>query len=136
MGFIGDDRNREYKNDEITVFWKPSTCIHATTCYKELIEVFNPRKRPWVNMEGAPTEKIIEIVEKCPTDALTWSYNKDVKAKKEHVLKTEKVTEVKVMADGPLIVRGEFRMEDHDGNELKKMRVVSVCRPAVSASSI
>jgi uncharacterized Fe-S cluster protein YjdI len=36
-----------------------------THCYKELIEVFNPDKRPWVNMKGAPTDEIIEVVDMC-----------------------------------------------------------------------
>ncbi|NBC83366.1 MAG: hypothetical protein GVY19_08275 [Bacteroidetes bacterium] len=129
MSFLDDDRNREYKNKDITVYWKPAKCIHATTCYKELIEVFNPRKRPWVNMDGATTEKIIEVVDQCPTAALEWKYNKDVdKQKGNQTLKTEKVAEVKVMADGPLVVRGNFRLEDHEGNEIKKMRIVSICR--------
>ncbi|NMB71943.1 MAG: hypothetical protein GYA22_07330, partial [Bacteroidales bacterium] len=70
-----DKHDRTYTNGEITVFWKPGKCIHATTCYRELIEVFNPRKRPWVNMQGAPTERIIEVVDKCPTQALSWQWN-------------------------------------------------------------
>lgn len=128
MSFLDDDKNREYKNKDITVFWKPGKCIHATTCYKELIEVFNPRKRPWVNMEGAATERIIEVVDQCPTQALEWKYNKDIKPSDQKTLKTEKITEVRVMSDGPLVVRGNFKMVDYEGNELKKMRIISVCR--------
>lgn len=137
--------NRDYTNGEITVFWKPGKCIHATTCYRELIEVFNPRKRPWVNMQGAPTERIIEIVNKCPTEALTYRWNDEEKnnveaSKKENKIQKEsKVSEsevkpvvVQVMRDGPLVVQGSFEVIDSNGNKLRTMSMVSFCRCGAS----
>ena len=67
----------EYRNGELTVVWKPKTCQHATLCWKGLIEVFNPKERPWIKMDGASTERIIEQVKKCPSGALSYYLNKE-----------------------------------------------------------
>jgi uncharacterized Fe-S cluster protein YjdI len=127
---------REYTNGEITVYWKPSKCIHATTCYRELIEVFNPRKRPWVNMDGASTKEIMRVVDLCPTEALTYKLNSE---KEDSVTKTiennnivtkEEIqpAEIRVMKDGPLVVKGNFIIRDSSGKEMRKMKMVSFCR--------
>ncbi len=136
-------KNRAYTNGEITVFWKPSECIHATTCFRELIEVFNPLKRPWVNMKGASTERIIEVVEKCPTQALSWKWNKDMDkpAQTENTSQEEEITpedvfsmrreepvKISLMRNGPILAEGSFKIINADGNELKTMIITSFCR--------
>lgn len=122
---------RKYKNKDITVSWRPSECIHATYCYRELLKVFNPSKRPWINMEGAPTKDIIRIVDMCPTNALTYKWNKDIekeeKVKEDHK-DTEQKTEVKVLKNGPLIIKGNFKIIGTDGKEMKQMKAASICR--------
>jgi uncharacterized Fe-S cluster protein YjdI len=65
----------KYTNGEVTVVWKPDTCIHSKICWTELREVFDPFKRPWVNMDGGTTERIIEQVKKCPSGALSYYLN-------------------------------------------------------------
>ena len=142
-----DPNDRDYSNDEITVHWKPPLCIHATTCYRELIAVFNPRNRPWVNMEGAPTGRIIEIVKKCPTKALTYDW-KDPARKSDKPQEDDsqagdpeipsnqksKSATIRIMRDGPYVVEGDFRIIDADGKELKLMRMTSFCRCGASES--
>ncbi|MBN1116835.1 MAG: CDGSH iron-sulfur domain-containing protein [Bacteroidales bacterium] len=32
------------------------------------------------------------------------------------------------MPNGPLVVKGEFKILDEQGNEIKKMRIASFCR--------
>lgn len=66
----------KYSNEDITVVWKPDVCQHSTLCWKGLIEVFNPRERPWIKMDGATAERIIEQVRKCPSGALSYFENK------------------------------------------------------------
>lgn len=67
---------KKYTNGEVTVTWQPSKCIHSTICFKGLPEVFDPRKRPWVTIEGANTDKIIEQVKECPSAAISYELNK------------------------------------------------------------
>ncbi len=66
------DITMKYSNDDITVVWKPKLCIHSCLCWKQLGEVFNPRERPWVKMEGATTQQIAEQVNHCPSGALSY----------------------------------------------------------------
>jgi uncharacterized Fe-S cluster protein YjdI len=66
---------KKYSNGEITVVWKPHICTHSKMCWKNLNEVFDPLKRPWINMEGATTDKITERVDACPSKALSYFRN-------------------------------------------------------------
>ena len=143
---------KKYSNDEITVIWVPSKCIHATTCFRELLEVFNPRNRPWVNMKGASTKRIIEVVDKCPTQALSWKYNKDMirpeagkeaagseEVTPEDVYRTKKdiyqeKAEISLLPDGPILVKGKFTIIGEEGNEYKSMHMTSFCRCGYSGS--
>lgn len=141
---------RKYKNKDITVYWKSSSCIHASACINELPEVFNPSKRPWVKMEGSVTEKIIEVVNKCPVDALTWKWNDDEKNKtvgKEHPnhiknrrksllinddIETLKGVNIRIMENGPYIINGGFLLERENGSRSKFSGTVSLCRCGAS----
>jgi len=130
-----DKTNKKYTNGEITVFWQPNKCIHATTCYRELIEVFNPRKRPWVNMDGASTEEIIRVVKLCPTQALSYRDNKDIDAEKQVESPSEVqevIAEARIMEDGPLVLKGSFTIFDADGKELRHLKISSLCRCGAS----
>jgi uncharacterized Fe-S cluster protein YjdI len=67
---------KKYSNDDITVVWNPAKCIHSAICFKGLPQVFDPSKKPWVNIQGADTEKIIDQVNACPSGALSFLKNK------------------------------------------------------------
>ncbi|MBN2213364.1 MAG: (4Fe-4S)-binding protein [Bacteroidales bacterium] len=125
-------KNRKYTNGEITVYWYPRKCIHATTCFRELIEVFNPRKRPWVNMNGASTKEIIRVVDLCPTGALAYKYNDQITDNDTPSALNGHETEIRVMEDGPLIIRGSFKLTGTDGKEYNNPKMVSLCRCGAS----
>ncbi|MGJ7032595.1 (4Fe-4S)-binding protein [Niabella hirudinis] len=74
-----------YQNEKIAVIWKPELCQHATRCWKELPQVFRPREKKWVDVEGAPAVQIIEQVHRCPSGALSVEFimKEDREAKTE-----------------------------------------------------
>ncbi|MEI7596408.1 MAG: (4Fe-4S)-binding protein [Bacteroidota bacterium] len=130
MSSASDNNNREYSNGEITVYWKPKHCVHAGVCYTELPNVFRPRLRPWVDINGASTEDIIRIVGDCPTDALTFEYNHKLRPKdpdKTDVSVSTK-TKVKYSTNGPIIIKGDFEL-------INEHKEVEECNGTVSFCS-
>ncbi|MFN8239276.1 MAG: (4Fe-4S)-binding protein [Bacteroidales bacterium] len=142
----GFRRSRKYTNGEITVFWKPDACVHASHCYRELIEVFDPGRRPWVDMYGAATDRIIEIVDMCPTEALTWKWNEEEKNRDIDPSHTNHITyrrpdmnipgndereepvSVKIMPDGPIVLNGTFTVNYGSVKKEVKESILSLCR--------
>jgi uncharacterized Fe-S cluster protein YjdI len=66
------ESEKTYSKGEITVIWKPGVCIHSGKCVQGLGEVFNVTARPWINIDGASTDRIIKQVEQCPSGALSY----------------------------------------------------------------
>lgn len=54
-----DEVVKTYTNGEITIVWKPDLCIHSRKCFTGLPRVFNPNKRPWVNISGSDIVKFM-----------------------------------------------------------------------------
>jgi uncharacterized Fe-S cluster protein YjdI len=148
---VSTSDERQYTNGEITVYWKPAACVHASYCYRELIEVFDPSRRPWVDMKGAPTDKIIETVNLCPTEALVWKWNNEEKNidiggdQSNHVIfrrpelmqSVQPADEgtpvsVKVMTDGPIVIKGNFTLVNGDNSKEIKESIISICRCGAS----
>lgn len=67
---------KEYTNGEVTIVWQSGKCIHSANCVKNNPDVFKPTAKPWITPDGSPTERIIETVNKCPSEALTYHLNK------------------------------------------------------------
>jgi uncharacterized Fe-S cluster protein YjdI len=63
---------RTYENGEIRVIWRPDLCAHSGVCVRGLAEVFRPANRPWIELGGAPSDRIVAQVEQCPSGALSW----------------------------------------------------------------
>ena len=62
---------KRYSNGEVTVVWQPAKCVHSGICARGLPLVFDPGRRPWIELTSAPSEQIVAQVAKCPSGALS-----------------------------------------------------------------
>jgi uncharacterized Fe-S cluster protein YjdI len=68
---MSDEIHKIYSNGEISVLWRAEMCQHTGICFLGLPGVFDPRRRPWIVLENATSDEIVEQVSKCPSRALS-----------------------------------------------------------------
>ena len=119
---------KKYSNEEVTVVWQPSKCIHSAICFRGLPQVFDPRKRPWVTTENGQTEEIIRQIKACPSAALTYFMNDEGNQESTESINTV----VEVLENGPLLVYGNLKVKDKMGHESLKSQTTAFCRCGAS----
>ena len=117
---------REYRTDQIVVYWEPKLCIHTGNCLRGLHQVFNIRRRPWVNVEAASPDQIAEVIQRCPTGALRFER---LDGGPQETAPEETIIEAQ--PDGPLYVHGRVRVVDQDG-ATRELTRAALCRCGAS----
>jgi uncharacterized Fe-S cluster protein YjdI len=142
-----------YSTPEIEVSWEPDLCHHAAECVRGAPRVFNPRRKPWVELQHEPAEKILEVVSRCPSGALkarrlaAGETGRNVEGPDERVggpadrqtvrqrdsgpiggmeLATRPV--ITASKNGPLLVTFACIVQDAEGNILREAEKVALCR--------
>ncbi len=64
---------RTCETEPIAVHWESSRCIHTARCLQALPQVFDVRRRPWVDVGAANAEDLAAAVRTCPTGALRYT---------------------------------------------------------------
>lgn len=47
-----------YDGESLSVTWDQKRCIHAATCVHGLPDVFDPGRRPWIDLDQASADAI------------------------------------------------------------------------------
>lgn len=128
---------KEYRNNDIIVYWYPQDCSHAGKCWGELPAVFDMDKRPWVTISGSSPEEIIKTIDKCPTRALQYSLPEGSTVDpnlakgpgaKDYKADLDKAGKIRVIRDGPLLVEVPVRIIDTDGSIVGEGDRFVLCR--------
>ena len=113
--------SKDYVGSAVTVTWEPALCIHTGLCTRGLPSVFDVRRRPWIDPDGAGPDEVAEVIERCPTSALRYRRT-DAGAQEE----VEAITSIEPQQDGPLYVRGPVRVRTGAGT--RELTRAALCR--------
>ncbi|MFG2191892.1 (4Fe-4S)-binding protein [Streptomyces sp. NPDC048639] len=106
---------KAYRGEGVTVHYDAGRCVHFAECVRGLPEVFDPRRRPWILAAHAPAARVAEVVRRCPSGALHYVLD-DGPAERP-----ETPTAVRAAEEGPLLVRGDLRIQGR-GDEFGETR--------------
>jgi len=66
-------RTRSYEGSDITIHFNLSVCSHVGICLKELPDVFDTTRSPWIEPNAAGVRAIVKTIENCPSGALSYT---------------------------------------------------------------
>jgi len=108
-----------YKGERITVHFDPNRCMHAGKCVRELPQVFDVNRRPWVMPDASDAGVVAETVISCPSGALSCEVDGTLKVGDKPAINS-----ATVMPDGPTYMHAEMSI---NGEEQPTCRA-AICR--------
>lgn len=88
-----------------------------------LAQVFSSEATPWVDIKGAGSEEIMQVIDKCPSGALSYR-----KARDADTSARESIAKIKIIKNGPLLVEGNCALFDGTGKEAASSGPFALCR--------
>ena len=65
-------RGKAYVGQDIDVYYDVSLCVHAAECVRGLPDVFDTKRKPWIDPDGADAPDVATVIERCPSGALQY----------------------------------------------------------------
>ncbi len=118
----GRTRYKDYVGKDITIRFSLRVCSHAGVCYMKLPSVFDREKKPWINPDGATTQEIIDLINRCPSGALSYSRAID------QVPDRKRKPKIVIINNGPFNIQGGIKIRDEAGTEPYNPEHYCLCR--------
>lgn len=124
------DRRINYRGKNILIHFNPAFCSHDGTCLRTLPKVFSQSHNPWIQPDEASADRIIEVINSCPSGALSYTLNG---IRFSEVSRKPSIRTVKY---GPLNVVGKVKLLDIALGELQpeSLEHYSLCRCGLSGN--
>lgn len=103
---MSDDKVYEYEGEGTTVSWDGRLCIHVGECGRANNDLFVGGRKPWCSPDEVDPEAVEDVVQRCPTGALTYRH-----ADGSDGMKAPERNVVMVSNNGPFYVSGELDID-------------------------
>lgn len=133
-GFSGDrladrpaDRQEAYRGEKTTIYDNRGLCAHAGVCTDNLKGVFRLGEEPWIDPGGDSAERILDIIERCPSGALSCTidgvdYNGD----------PDGPAQIRIVKNGPYAVAGAVELVNTQWGQGAAQKHFTLCRCGAS----
>lgn len=141
---------RTYTGAHLDVSFDAEVCIHAAECVRNLPQVFDTARRPWILPDAAEPDAVRAVVARCPSGALAVVEHRaapqgaGVAAPEAMAAPAgpapsapaapSPALEITAREAGPFVVTGPVRVRAADGTLLREAPRVSLCRCTRSAT--
>ena len=125
---MSEDKIVEYPGQEIDVRWDGRLCIHVAECGKAEGDLFVGDRQPWCMPDKVSKSEVREVVERCPSGALTYVDNDGT----PEAAPAENTA--MVAYTGPLYLTGDLAIAGAPEDMPGVSRRVALCRCGASAN--
>lgn len=116
------DRVKSYSGKNIVIHDNRGVCSHDGACITGAPRVFRRKKRPWIDPDNGDAGKIIEVIKKCPSGALSYTINN-----KLH-MNLDRIPAINIKKDGPYEIVGYVKLADDDNSKPESKEHYDICR--------
>jgi len=102
---MAEKKQVDYQGADANIRWDGRLCIHVQECGRSADELFVGGRDPWGMPDAETSETVVDVVERCPTGALTYT-RKDGGGSEV----ADKENRIMVANNGPLYVRGDLKI--------------------------
>jgi len=120
------DTLRAYAGQEITILNNPLLCSVAEYCHRELETVFDTNKSPWIDPDGDSLEHVKNLIEKCPSGALSYEINGEPQPA------INRPATITIEKNGPLRITGSIKLKDANWGQGASQEHYTLCRCGAS----
>ncbi len=120
-------KTAEYLGTDATIAWHGGLCIHIGECGRATGDLFVSGRKPWCQPDASTLEEVVDVVQRCPTGALSFSRRDGVQEQPP----AENV--VVVSNNGPLYLRGDLQVDGADATMPGLRTRAALCRCGASS---